>query len=332
MIDPTGSTGHLVPLRDRRAPARWPLALLLGALLLLAGCTTAPTEDTLAGPVPSPTATTPPPAPTATSTATASPTPEPPTSTPESTATPVPPTPTPEPTATPTPTETPEDDGAVLNGDPAWHDAIQTYDGAWMGIVQATELNVRAAPSVDAPILSTTFARHTVSVYELVTNPDDGGRWYRIGDGRYVSADYVAPFSAPPPPETFEGHWVDVNLSSFYAIAYDGDRPIYSAIITAGRDDRTPLGTYQIFYRVEDETMDSATVGIPKGDPEYYYLEHVMYTQYFKAGGFALHGNYWTPPSQFGGFTSNGCVGLIDADAGWFWRFLGEGSTVNIHF
>lgn len=336
MLDTTGPTGRIDTPAGSRAPARWPLALLLAAMVILAGCTTTPAEDTLAGPGPSATAT--PPFPTAAVALTPSPTPAPPSPTPEPTPTPLPPTPTPKPTATPEPTETPSPteipagDAAILDGDPAWHDAIHTWDGAWMGIVQATELNIRSAPAIDAPILTTTFARHTVSVYELVTNSDDGGQWYRIGDGRYVSADFVAPFAAPAPPETFDGHWVDVNLSSFYAIAYDGDRPVYSAIITAGRDDRTPLGAYNVFYRVEDETMDSATVGIPKGDPEYYYLEHVMYTQYFKAGGFALHGNYWTPPSQFGGFTSNGCVGLLDADAGWFWRFLGEGSTVNIHF
>jgi len=331
MLDTTGTTGGDTAPR-RTAAARWPLALLLAAMLLLAGCTTDPTGNTLAGPAPSSTLAPPPATAPPTATPTPSPTPEPPTPTPEPTATPVPPTATPEPTTTPEPTEPPESDGTVLDGDPAWLDAIHTGDGARMGVVEATELNIRAAPSLDAPVLTTTFARHTVSVYELVTNADDGGRWYRIGEGRYVSAEYVAPFVAPSPPETFDGHWVDVNLSSFYAIAYDGDTPVYSAIITAGRDDRTPLGTYNVFYRVEDETMDSATVGIPKGDPEYYYLEHVMYTQYFKAGGFALHGNYWTPPSQFGGFTSNGCIGLLDADAGWLWRFLGEGSTVNIHF
>jgi lipoprotein-anchoring transpeptidase ErfK/SrfK len=38
------------------------------------------------------------------------------------------------------------------------------------------------------------------------------------------------------------------------------------------------------------------------------------------------------PPTEFGGFTSNGCVGMLNADAAWFWDFLGEGSMINIHF
>lgn len=342
MTDLIGPTPHANMPAARPSAIHWVFAFLLGMMVLLAGCTTTPADDTLASPLETLASA---PAPPATSTTesqllTPSPTSELPITSPESAATPVPPTEEPtavlatvEPeTAEPATAEPTETTDTVLNGDPAWLDAIHTYDGAWMGIVEATELNVRSAPTADASILTTTFARHTVTVYDVVTNPDDGGLWYRIGDGRYVSAAFVAPFAAPPPDETFAGHWVDVNLSSFYAIAYDGDTPIYSAIITAGRDDRTPLGVYNIFYRVRDETMDSATVGIPKGDPEYYYLEHVMYTQYFKAGGFALHGNFWTPRSQFGGFSSNGCIGLMDADAHWFWRFLDEGSTVSIHY
>lgn len=282
----------------------------------------------------------------ATATATVAPT-ETPTPEPEPTETAIPATPTPSPAPEPEPTETTETIAAepianedndehtqgadvILNGDPAWEAAIETTDGARMGVVTSIELNIRAAPSLDAEIIKTTFERHTVSVYELVTNAD--GQWYRIGEGRYVSAAYVAPFSAPAPQETYEGRWIDVNLSSFYAIAYEGDTPVYSAIITAGRGDRTPVGVFNIFYRVRSEIMDSATVGIPKGDPEYYYLENVEYTQYFLEGGYAVHGNYWTAPSDFGQFSSNGCVGLLNPDAAWFWDFLSEGSVVSIHY
>ncbi|MGE3843896.1 MAG: L,D-transpeptidase family protein [Vicinamibacterales bacterium] len=274
--------------------------------------------------------------PTIQPTVTASPTDVPPTATPMPTQTPVPaPTETALPptvipsTATPVPTEAPP--ALTLNGDPDWADAIHTTDGAVMGVITAVELNIRDAPSLNAAIVTTTYERHTVTVYELVASPDDGDLWYRVGAGRYLSAWYVEPFVAPPPKETYAGHWVDVNLSAFYAIAYDGDTPVYAAIIAAGRDGKTPIGEFHVFYRVEDEVMDSATVGIPKGDPAYYYLEHVLYTQYFKEGGYAIHGNYWTPPSQFGGFTSNGCVGLMNHDAGWFFQFLSEGSMINIH-
>jgi hypothetical protein len=130
----------------------------------------------------------------------------------------------------------------------------------------------------------------------------------------------------------FPGTWVDINLETFYATAYENDVPVYAAIITAGRDGRTPIGQFQVNRRVLNETMDSATVGIPEGDPEYYFLEDVSYTQYFLAGGYAIHENYWSSPAAYGRFSSNGCVGLLYDDAAWFWGFLDIGSHVHIHF
>ncbi|MDI3340482.1 MAG: L,D-transpeptidase family protein [Sphaerobacter sp.] len=258
------------------------------------------------------------------------PTPEPtpmPTPTPTPTA-----TPTPEPSPTPEPTPSPEP--SVPLDDPRWAEAIHTRDGGVVGVVTATSLNIRSAPHLDATIVDKTYARHPVIIYEAVAgDPVDGDpTWYRVGAGRYVAAALVAPLVVPPPPQTFPGHWLDVNLSTFYAIAYDGATPVYAALITAGRDGKTPTGVFQILRRVRTETMDAATVGIPKGHPDYYYLEDVQFTQYFAEGGYALHQNYWTPPWAFGGFGSNGCVGLLLPDAAFLWEFLAVGATVAIHY
>lgn len=215
-----------------------------------------------------------------------------------------------------------------------WSRAVATDDGAVFGRVTASTLAIRNAPRNDAAILRWTYARHPVPIRGLVLgDPVEGNPiWYELGDGHNVAATWVEPLVPDLPPQRFGGHWVDVSLRSFYAVAYDGDRPVYVAIITAGRDGKTPVGVFQIFYRVRNETMDAATVGIPPGSPGYYYLTNVQFTQYFKSGGYALHGNYWTPPSQFGGFTSNGCVGLLNSDAEWFWNFLNIGSVVSIHY
>ena len=105
----------------------------------------------------------------------------------------------------------------------------------------------------------------------------------------------------------------------------------FAAISTAGRDNQTPLGVFTIKYRVRVDDMTSATLGTPASSPGFYDQPDVEYAQYFKAGGFAIHGNYWTPPDEFGTFTSHGCVGLLNPDAAWFWDFLGKGSTVDIH-
>lgn len=218
--------------------------------------------------------------------------------------------------------------------DPNWSRAVRTQDGHAIGMITASSVNIRSAPSLDASIIDTTYNRHPHILQGMVAGDEIGDipAWYKLGENRYIAAAWMAPFIAPRPPRTYSGRWVDVNLSRFYAIAYDGNIPVYAAIITAGRDGRTPLGDFRVQRRVRSETMDSATVGIPEGDPEYYYLEDVQYTQYFLAGGYAIHQNYWSHPSAYGRFSSNGCVGLFLKDARFFWNFIGVGSPIHIHF
>ena len=104
-----------------------------------------------------------------------------------------------------------------------------------MGVVTVDTLNIRAAPQLDAPIVATTYRRHLVTILDRVTGDTRMGvsRWYRIGPERYVSATAIEPFVPPVPLETYDGHWVDVNLSQFYAVAYDGDRVLGGGWIQA---------------------------------------------------------------------------------------------------
>jgi lipoprotein-anchoring transpeptidase ErfK/SrfK len=79
--------------------------------------------------------------------------------------------------------------------------------------------------------------------------------------------------------------------------------------------------------------MDSSTIGIPRNSPGGYYLPGVLYTQYFDGIGDALHYNYWSPTSAFGGYpTSHGCVGMPLATARFFWNFATYGTPVRIHY
>ena len=212
--------------------------------------------------------------------------------------------------------------------------AFRNGTGIWWGKVSTDAVSVRSAPRNDAPAMDVAYSRHPIVIYAIVKGDVREGTdaWYLTDNYGYVPAVYVAPLVLNPPPQTFGGHWVDVNLSQFYAVAYNGSTPAYVAIITAGRDGKTPLGTFNIQSQVRREIMDSATVGIPHGSSGWYYLENVEYTQYFLAGGYALHGNYWTPESSFGNFTSNGCVGLMNTDAAFFWNWLNIGDVVTIHY
>lgn len=107
---------------------------------------------------------------------------------------------------------------------------------------------------------------------------------------------------------------------------------VHSAFVTVGVPGwETPKGTFSIYRRVFNETMDSATIGIPHGTPGAYYLTGVLYTQYF-AGGAALHYNYWSPASAFGSAAgSHGCVGMTLADSAFFWDFADLGTPVIVY-
>jgi len=122
--------------------------------------------------------------------------------------------------------------------------------------------------------------------------------------------------------------WVLIDLSEQTTTAMVGDEVYHTAYSTTGKDGwETPIGEFSIIYRVENETMTSASIGAE----EYYVLENVLYTQYFTTEGHALHLNYWRPDSVFGNErTSHGCVGLRYSDAEFFWRFAGYGTRVVI--
>lgn len=217
--------------------------------------------------------------------------------------------------------------------DPSWSAALVT-DGYRWAFADAGALSIRVEPRHSADILDTVYERRPLTISGLVRGEAEEGNdaWYQLSNGGYVPAVSLDPLIVSAPPQTYAGHWVDVSLSDFYAVAYDGATPYHVAIITAGREGRTPLGVFNVISQVRNETMDSSTVGFPPGHPEYYYLENVEFTQYFLDGGFALHGNYWTAEVNFGYFSSNGCVGLMHADAEFLWNWMYIGSVVSIHY
>ncbi len=137
---------------------------------------------------------------------------------------------------------------------------------------------------------------------------------------------------ASPLTETIPARWILVERSAMLARAVENCRIVYEAPATLGTDGYpTPLGRFHIHTRVEDETMDSTTIGIPRGAPGSYYLKNVLYTQYFSTDGAAIHYNYWSAPEAFGRYPgSHGCVGLMLDDARFFWDFATIGTPVII--
>ncbi len=142
------------------------------------------------------------------------------------------------------------------------------------------------------------------------------------------------PYAVPPPGVAYgpEERWVAVNVTTQRAYAFVGGKAVYEALVSTGAPGfETALGEFRIFSRIETETMDSETIGIPRDDPNGFYLEDVHFSQYFYSG-MALHANYWRPTSYFGNVaSSHGCVGMLYDDAKFFWDFASYGTRVVVY-
>ena len=119
---------------------------------------------------------------------------------------------------------------------------------------------------------------------------------------------------------SFEGHWIDVNLTEQMVYAYDGETLMNSFLVSTGTwQYPTVTGTFAIY--VKYEYADMAGPG--------YYLPDVPYVMYFYKG-YGLHGTYWH--NNFGTPMSHGCVNFRTEDAGWVFNFVEVGTTVNVHY
>ena len=137
--------------------------------------------------------------------------------------------------------------------------------------------------------------------------------------------------TVPPPDVTFaEGErWILVNTATQRAVAFEGATPVRVALVTTGMPGWvTPWGEYQVYARVENETMDSTSLGYPRDGPDGWYVEDVLWVQHFN-GPITIHYNYWRPESYFGNVaSSHGCVGMRYDDAKFFWDFATIGTRV----
>jgi len=113
--------------------------------------------------------------------------------------------------------------------------------------------------------------------------------------------------------------------------AFENGSPIWATLALKGTDaNATPLGAHRILARVANETMTSERVSppIPRGAPGGYYLEGVLYTQYFTDDGASIHYNYWSHNWGYAG--THGCLGVDLDEAKFAWDFGAIGTPVYI--
>ncbi len=88
-------------------------------------------------------------------------------------------------------------------------------------------------------------------------------------------------------------------------------------------------GPHNVLGKSPEVIMDSATVGIPKGNPDYYY-EKVQWAVNYTSGGQYVHSAPWSVASQGRANVSHGCVNASPADAQWFYGISRLGDIVDI--
>lgn len=161
-----------------------------------------------------------------------------------------------------------------------------------------------------------------VEKYKLDTAP------VNQGDIPSYSEDLFIPPPTPEPglrPAPDGERWIEVDLTSQYLIAWQGDVPVLETYVSTGRPEfATPPGTYYIIVKKPVEHMEGVLGG------EYYNVPDVPDTMYFTNVGHAIHGTYWH--NNFGAVMSHGCVNVPMGTSNILYDWTPMGARVVIHY
>ena len=94
-----------------------------------------------------------------------------------------------------------------------------------------------------------------------------------------------------------------------------------------GPETETRSGTKVVIGKEPEITMDSATVGIPKGSPGYYKVDTKWNVRVTWTGEF-LHSAPWSVGAQGNSNVSHGCINMAPANAEWVFSTLKAGDVV----
>lgn len=101
--------------------------------------------------------------------------------------------------------------------------------------------------------------------------------------------------------------WVHAQVRRGTLTLYEGARPVFTTLMSTGKDGSTPYGRYWIESKHHVTTLTNEM-----GEPRKAWVADVPWTQYFKRP-YAIHAAYWH--EDFGEIKSAGCVNLSPTDA-----------------
>ena len=123
---------------------------------------------------------------------------------------------------------------------------------------------------------------------------------------------------------------IEVDLTTQTLTAFENDNPVGSFLISSGKWDRTPIGTYNIWIKIKSQKMSGGS----KELGTYYYLPNVPYIMFFyndnvaKKLGYSIHGTYWH--NNFGTPMSHGCINMKTSDAQVIYNWADENTPITI--
>jgi hypothetical protein len=132
-----------------------------------------------------------------------------------------------------------------------------------------------------------------------------------------VDAAVLRRFTRSEPPAELgpDERWIDISLRDQVATAYAGTTPLFASLVSTGKGNTTPPGTFFIYRKYLTQTMAN------QRDAEAQYdFREVPHAQFFN-GRIGLHAVLWH--DSLGHPVSHGCVNMSPATAQEFFGFAG---------
>jgi lipoprotein-anchoring transpeptidase ErfK/SrfK len=125
-------------------------------------------------------------------------------------------------------------------------------------------------------------------------------------------------------------HVSEVDVATHTMHVYNNGKLIKTFPVSTGQEKYPTMdGVHVAIEKAKVVTMDSATVGIPKGDPDYYY-EKVYWDVRISYSGEFVHAAPWSVGDQGNTNVSHGCVNLSTENAEWFYNWARRGDIVYV--
>lgn len=128
-----------------------------------------------------------------------------------------------------------------------------------------------------------------------------------------------------------DSHISEVDVAMHEMRVYENGSLIKTFPVSTGRDSLPTMdGVHIAIEKSPVVQMDSATVGVPKGSPDY-YNETVYWDVRISDGGEFVHAAPWSVAQQGHINVSHGCVNLSTANADWFFHWALRGDIVDVY-